>query len=84
MFTLLLFSGRLYFQGWGSVAVLHWHTAVVQQGKLMTSIRRISDIGKVQKGKSNKRIEKSEVDISSNAKDLTLKSEIGQLCFLLI
>ena len=84
MFTLLLFSGRLYFQGWGSVAVLHWHTAVVQQGKLVTSIRRISDIGKVQRGKNIKRIEKSEVDTSSNAKDLTLKGEIGQLCFLLI
>ena len=80
MFTLLLFSGRLYFQGWGSVAVLHWHTAVVQQGKLMT---RISDIGKVQRGKSNKRIGKSEVDTSSNA-DLALNSEIGQLFVLLI
>ena len=64
MFTLLSFSGILYFHEWESGAVLHWHTAVVQQGKLMTSIRKISDIGKVQKGKSNKRIGKSEVDTS--------------------
>ena len=46
------------------VPVLHWHTAGVQQGELMTSTRRISERGKVQKGKSKKRIGKSEVDTS--------------------
>ena len=46
------------------VPVLHWHTAGVQQGELMTSTRRISERGKLKKGKNKKRIGKSEVDTS--------------------
>ena len=48
--------------------VIHWHTAGVQQGELMTSTRRISERGKVQKGKSKKRIGKSEINIEVKMK----------------